>query len=359
MTPHRIQLPRGYDMHVHLRWDNRLKPALEAAIAQFSGVLWMPNTVERHVIANEGAAAEYQGDIALMRTLVAPGRAFQAFGTLYLQETTSAFDIEVARERITAVKAYFRKPSGEAGTTGAQHGIEDLLAPHLHPALAKMQEIDLPLCVHAELITAFVLDREYRFIPVLKELLRRYPRLRVVVEHATDRRMIAFVANKHRDGFRIACTITAHHPLYTLDDVIGNKLRPLLHCMPCVKRPEDMQALREAMFMAEPWCFFGSDSAPHAVDAKICAEGCAGVFSGPVALQTLVELFGSSGHDDWQDRLTRFIYLNAHAFYRLPEVTEHVELVNEPWRVPGAVYGEKTKIIPFRHGETLPWRLDI
>lgn len=125
--------------------------------------------------------------------------------------------------------------------------------------------------------------------------------------------------------------------------------------MPCAKRPEDRTAIREAMFAAEPWCFFGSDSAPHRDDKKECAEGCAGVFSAHVMAMTLVEDFEGSGHKDWPDRLDRFTVRNMAAYYDVPEGSGTIHLVKKPYEVPYAI---DDLIISWMHRETLPWFLE-
>ena len=50
--------------------------------------------------------------------------------------------------------------------------------------LSAMQELDIPLLVHGE-SHGFVLDREQEFLAVYRTLAKRYPRLRIVMEHIT------------------------------------------------------------------------------------------------------------------------------------------------------------------------------
>ena len=74
---------------------------------------------------------------------------------------------------------------------------------------------------------------------VEKRILKILPKLRFTLEHISTGFGIDFVEHYHKMGFRVLGTITAHHLLLTLDDVIGGKLRPDHFCMPIPKTPED------------------------------------------------------------------------------------------------------------------------
>jgi len=68
-------------------------------------------------------------------------------------------------------------------------------------------------------------------------------------------------------------------------------LQPHLFCKPIAKRPEDREALLKIALEAHPKVMFGSDSAPHPKHAKEACGCAAGVFTAPIALQMLTELF--------------------------------------------------------------------
>lgn len=344
---------RGFnDGHVHWRWDERTVTAVRESARVCSSALVMPNTAEKRIIRNGEDVHAYETHL---RSVLADngGVGVEPLMTAYFTDDTSPELVRQLQPLIAAFKVYFCK-RGVAGTTGAHDGIEDLLHPKHRPALAEIERNNIVLCIHCEIVDAYVLDREWKFIPILDALLDRYPKLRVMVEHVSDRRMLAFVAQKHREGHRIGCTITAHHPRLITDDVIGNKCRVHNHCMPCAKRPEDRVAIRDAMFAAEPWCFFGSDSAPHLQDKKECSEGCAGVFSAHVMAMTLVEDFEGSGHKDWPERLDRFTVRNMAAYYGISEGSRTIRLAKVGYEVPAQI----GLIVPWMHRETLPWALD-
>ena len=95
---------------------------------------------------------------------------------------------------------------------------------------------------------------------------------------------------------------------------------------------------------------FGSDSAPHPQSVKECSGCAAGVFTAPIALPRLVELF-EQHHA--LDKLQAFVSDNAQRIYGLRPPPRVVELEKIPWVVP-ACYGS---VIPMNAGETLAWRV--
>jgi hypothetical protein len=85
------------------------------------------------------------------------------------------------------------------------------------------------------------LNAELRFLPQLAKLHTAFPKLRIVLEHATTKESIEMV--KHL-GETVACTITAHHLALTVDDWAGQSLH---YCKPVAKYPDDREALREVI----------------------------------------------------------------------------------------------------------------
>ena len=73
--------------------------------------------------------------------------------------------------------------------------------------------------------------------------------------------------------------------------------------------------------------FLGTNSAPHAVDTKEAACGCAGVFNAPFALESYAAAFDAAGA---LDRLEGFASRHGPAFYRLPVNAATVTLTRAP-----------------------------
>ncbi|MBL8966980.1 MAG: dihydroorotase, partial [Spirochaetaceae bacterium] len=184
-------------------------------------------------------------------------------------------------------------------------------------------------------------------LPVLERLLAAYPRLKIVLEHLSGREALAFVL---AGPARLAGTLTAHHLLLSLEDLLGEGLSPHLYCKPLLKGEADRDALREAAFRGEGMLFFGSDSAPHARAAKESGRAPAGIYSSPAALPALAGLFERAGA---LGALGDFVAGRGAAFYGLPAPSGSLELVREAWEVPAEVDGA----VPLLAGSRLPWRL--
>lgn len=84
-----------------------------------------------------------------------------------------------------------------------------------------------------------VLNAEVQFLPQLFKLHAAFPRLRIVLEHATTRAAIEAVKSC---GPTVACTITAHHLALIVDDWAGQSWN---FCKPVAKFPDDRSALRD------------------------------------------------------------------------------------------------------------------
>ena len=120
------------------------------------------------------------------------------------------------------------------------------------------------------------------------------------------------------------------------------------------KDPEVKKALVEAAVNGETRFFCGTDSAPHSLDAKQSACGCAGIYSAHSALELYAEAF-----DELADfsHFESFMSLNGAQFYGLPPNRGSVTLRRQPWTVPDSLPYPESCLIPFRAGETINWKL--
>ena len=210
-----------------------------------------------------------------------------------------------------------------------------------------MEKLGLVLCVHGEEPGQFCLDREPAFIKRVETLAEKFPKLRIVFEHLSSAKSVEAVK---RLPANVAATFTVHHLMMTLDDIVGDALRPHHFCKPLPKRPEDRAAIREAAFSGNPKFFLGTDSAPHQLGKKECPCGAAGVYSAPVAIPLLVQEFERAGH---LDKLPNFIAGFGADFYGLSRTTKQIEVVREKWTVPAIVNG----VVPLAAGQELDWKL--
>ena len=343
----KLKIRRPDDFHVHLRQDVMLRDVIPATALVSGRALVMPNTLPPVLTGDD--ARNYAGVIREVAARIgAPG--FEPLMTIKIVATTTPETIRDAKAK--GVIAGRRYPEGV--TTNSEDGVRELQA--LYPVFETMQEEGMVLCLHGETPGVFCMDRELVFATeTLPELARAFPRLRMVLEHVTSEAGISAVEELPDT---VAATITPHHLLFTLDDVIGDKLRPHHFCKPIAKAPEDRQVLIDAAMSGSPKYFLGTDSAPHARDQKECASGCAGVFCAPVAMEVLAEVFEDNGA---LERLEAFTSEFGARFYGLPLNEDYVTLVKspEPYAVPDYLCIDGATIAPLRAGGTLRWTCQL
>ena len=339
----KITLTRPDDWHLHLRDDDALNAVLPHTARQFARAIVMPNL--KPPVTTVVQAAAYRARIL---AALPAGMAFEPLMTLYLTDVTSAEEIRaaVASGFVKAVKLY---PAG--ATTNSDAGVTDLS--RCDAALAEMEKLGLPLLVHGEVTDPAIdlFDREAVFVErVLSPLLKRYPALRVVMEHITTKDAAEFVAAA---AANVGATITAHHLLYNRNAIFQGGVRPHWYCLPVLKREIHREALVGAAISGNPKFFLGTDSAPHARLAKEAACGCAGCYTANAALELYAEAFEAAGS---LDRLEGFASHFGPDFYRLPRNSGTVTLEKRPQTLPAAYdYIPGDTLVPLRAGETLAW----
>ncbi|CAM3049492.1 MULTISPECIES: dihydroorotase [Methylobacterium] len=338
----RITIRRPDDWHIHLRDGAMLKAVLPYTAAQFARGIIMPNLVPP--VTTVAAARAYRERIL---AALPAGLDFTPLMTCYLRDDTDPDEIErgFAENVWIAAKLY---PAG--ATTNSHAGVTDLIG--LAPVLERMERIGMPLLIHGEATDPEIdiFDREAAFMEgSLIPLLARHQGLKVTVEHATTAEILDVVrANRSR----VAATITPHHLVINRTHIFQGGLRPHLYCLPVAKRERHRLALRAAATSGEACFFLGTDTAPHVRGAKEASCGCAGVFCGPSALQTYVQVFDEEGA---LDRFEAFASLNGARFHGLEPNAATVTLERRESRVIEAVAVEDTAVVVFRGDETLPW----
>ncbi len=330
-----MQLDAPLDMHLHLRDGEMLENIAKSSASTFSGAIIMPNLVPP-VSSKEEVVAYKQ------RIMAAIGEEkFTPYMTLFFKPTYDKAFLESVKEDITAIKLY---PAGI--TTNSEGGVSGFDVEELRPALEAMSELDIPLCVHGE-TNGFVMDREAEFVSIYERLATAFPKLKIIMEHITTKESVEAL-----DRFEnLYATITLHHLIITLDDVAGGMLKPHLFCKPIAKRPEDRSALLKVALEAHPKVMFGSDSAPHPKHAKESCGCAAGVFTAPIALQVLAELFENENAP--LENLQAFVSGNAQKIYGVTPVSKTVILEKKAFTVPSDYNG----VVPMYADETLAYSI--
>ena len=295
----------------------------------FCGAIIMPNLVPP--VDHLARLLSYRDAINVAKG----NRVFDPLMMLFFRNYSEA-ELRAAREHIFGIKLY---PAG--ATTNSEAGVKALDA--VEETFALMEQLEIPLMIHGE-THGFVMDREKEFLASYAHLAEKFPKLKITMEHITTRDAVELL-----DQYpNLYATVTLHHLIITLDDLAGGLLNPHLFCKPIAKRPEDQQALLEAALKAHPKLMFGSDSAPHPVSKKECCGCAAGLFTAPVCLPTLVELFEQ--HDALPN-LQAFVSGNAQRIHNFTAPAKTVKLEKCGMQVPER-YGD---VVPYRAGETIPW----
>lgn len=326
-----LQLHSPLDMHLHFREGDMLKLVAPLSAHHFAGGVIMPNLISP--VDSQAVLEKYLNDV---RDAIGDG-TFTPYMTLFFRPFTRE-ELETARPHIIGVKLY---PAGV--TTQSEKGVSDFS--RIEQTLSDMEELEIPLLVHGE-TAGFVMEREYEFLSTYKSLAESFPKLHIIMEHITTAAALDFL-EKYEN---VSATVTLHHLIITLDDVAGGMLEPDLFCKPIAKTPNDREALRNAVLSGHPKIMFGSDSAPHPRHKKECVGCAAGIFTAPVALPLLAELFEDAGV---LDRLQAFVSDNACRRYGITPLEKEVTFVKTPWRVPER-YGE---IRPFYAGKEISWSI--
>ncbi|RLA68936.1 MAG: dihydroorotase [Epsilonproteobacteria bacterium] len=330
-----MQLTAPLDMHLHLRDGEMLENIAKSSAHTFSGAIIMPNLVppvstKEEVVAYKERIMKAVGD-----------ETFTPYMTLFFKPSYDKSFLESVKDEITAIKLY---PAGI--TTNSEGGVSGFDVEELRPALTAMAELNIPLCVHGE-TNGFVMDREAEFVSIYEKLATAFPKLKIIMEHITTKESVQAL-DKYENLY---ATITLHHLLITLDDVAGGMLQPHLFCKPIAKRPEDRSALLKVALEAHPKVMFGSDSAPHPRHAKEACGCAAGVFTAPIALQVLAELFEKENAS--LENLQAFVSDNAHRIYAVTPPKKTIILEKRSFKVPSDYNG----VVPMYADEEIAYSI--
>jgi len=339
----KLTITRPDDWHVHLRDGDVLKDTVRD-ISRYNGrALIMPNLMPP--VTNTELAIAYQTRINAQQ----PSKTFTPLMTLYLTDHTTADEIKKAKAsgQIVAAKLY---PAG--ATTNSDSGVTSI--DKIADAIQAMQDVGMLLLIHGEVThhDIDIFDREEIFLKtVLAPIVETYPNLKIVVEHITTSNAVEFV-NKANDN--VAATITAHHLMFNRNHMLVGGIKPHFYCLPILKRNTHQQALVNAATSGSKKFFLGTDSAPHALEQKESACGCAGSYTAHAALELYAEVFEKAGA---LDKLEAFASFNGPDFYNLPRNSDTVTLEKSNWNVPTKMQFGANEVVPIKAGEILSWKV--
>jgi dihydroorotase len=343
-APQTLTIRRPDDWHVHLRDGAMLAACAVHTARQFARAVIMPNLVPP--VTRIAEANAYRDRIL---KAIPAGLDFEPLMTCYL--TDGADPVELANGKRQGAWVAAKLYPAHA-TTNSAHGVTSM--DRIAKGLEAMEKAGMPLLVHGEVTDPEVdiFDREAVFLDkVLTPLLRRHAGLKVVLEHITTKEGVAFV---EANGPRMGGTITPHHLNFNRNAIFKGGVRPHFYCLPIAKAEEHRLALRRAATSGSPQFFLGTDTAPHTVDTKECACGCAGIFNAPVAMQLYAQVFAEEGR---LDALEAFASLNGPRFYGLPPNEARITLRAAPCEAPERVDvpGSDKSVLVFRPDTPVGW----
>jgi dihydroorotase len=330
----KITINTPLDMHLHVRDGEMLKNVMEYSSKPFAGGLIMPNTLppissREEILSYRKRIVEAIGD-----------EQFEPLMSIFFKSSYDYELLESIKDLILVVKLY---PSGV--TTNSEGGVLSVDLDEVGETLSAMEKLGIPLSIHGE-TNGSTFEREAEFLPTYELLAKSFPKLKIIMEHISDRRTIELL-DKYENLY---ATVTLHHLTVTLDDLLGGALKPHLFCKPIVKTSEDRDALQNLVLSGHKKVMFGSDSAPHPQEQKESGNGSAGIFSAPVLLQGVVELFDKNGK---LENLQAFLSDNARRIYELNPKEKLVTLEKRNFTVADSYGG----VVPLFAGEKLSWSL--
>ena len=356
----KFTLPKWYDLHVHFRQGEPMRPYIQAHLDMAcAGVLAMPNT--KPPITNvSGENTDTAWTIEGYQKMIseAGGDAFDdVIVPLYLTKATTAeMIVDGAKSGLLRACKYYPPH----GTTNSEFGapFENYIE---NGVFAAMEEAGVVLNIHGEehgLSGEKYFGHEsnaedFFYRERLPKAVKKFPDLKIVCEHITTKTAADFVKNT---GDNIAATITPQHLLYTVADLLQG-LKYHLYCLPLVKFEQDRKALLEAVTSEDNAKFFaGTDSAPHTTKATDC--GCAaGCFTGGIAPQLYAQAFNLN--EDNFESFKNFLCLNGPEFYglKIPAETFSLEKKDSEVQKLNTADGD---VYPLNLGlgeSTLPWTI--
>lgn len=343
----KIILHNPIDMHLHLREGAMLDSVLPFTAKAFSAALAMPNL--KTPVTTLESALSYKEEI-LSSCAKSHCEDFMPLMSIFLTPSLDRTQLEAAKQKgIKILKLY---PKGS--TTGSEGGVSEILDDEILEIFSIAEELGFILSVHGE-SNGFCMEREFEFLEVFRIIARDFPHLQTIIEHISDRRSLELIESCPS----LYGTLTLHHISFNLNDLCGGMLNPHLFCKPMLKTKKDQEALLDAALNAHSKLSFGSDSAPHLESAKLSQKGAAGIFSAPILLPALTELF--EAHNAL-DNLQAFVSDNAIANYALNPSRDFIQkcvtLIPKSHKAPSSIETRDGAIVPLYAGREFAWRIE-
>ena len=339
----KLTINRPNDMHVHFRDGNILSLVVPETDNIYKNCVVMPNTIPPITTGN--MAKKYKSKI---EKLIRKG--LNPLMTLYLTEDTDINDMikSFDEKNIFALKLY---PKG--ATTNSEKGIKNF--ENIFPILSAMEKSGIPLLVHGEDTdkSIDIFDREKSFIEkYLIKIINLFPKLKVTLEHITTSEAVQFV----KETKNLAASITPHHLASNRNDMLVGGIKPHLYCLPILKRKKHQDALIKAATSGNKKFFLGTDSAPHDINLKENACGCAGVFNTINSIEIITQIFDLNNA---LENLENFVSTNSSYVYNIPINEDMISLIkiDSPLKFPESLNKDQLKIKIYNPDFPVYWKI--
>jgi len=345
----KVVLSNLFAAHVHLRRDLMLADVISFS-EPYKFITAMGNTSP--LITDAEMALSYEKEIKKYNL------GFEPIMTIMLTAETTAETIRLAYQAGIRVIKYI--PEGTS--TGAVKGIKlyNLLRDK-SDVLEEMEMLGMIFSGHWELIAEPATGhkipfwlREERALPYFKDVVKAFPKLKIIFEHASTANAIRLIQSLPEN---VAATLTIHHAIHSIEEVFNDHdeiINPFLFCLPCLKSKNNVEAVKETMLSGNPRFFFGPDCAPHYEKKKRNADPPTGICTPAiVAIPLLVKIFNDGG---WLEGIHNFTSKYAMDFYGLtpPKKRKKIVVIKKDWTVAESYNG----IVPLMAGQTLEWQID-
>lgn len=338
-----LKIIKPDDMHCHLRQGEMLKSVVDFSNV-FGKVVVMGNLVKPIIRAIN--INRYRKEI------LSHNPKFKPIMAVMLTKQTTP---KILQDAYSANAKLLKLIPGGTSTNSSD-GVRFESIKEYYPVIKIAEKLKIILSIHAELDidsngkNIKEVEREKAAIPYLKQIIKDFPKLKIIIEHASTKAILDFVKKAPKN---VGATLTVHHSFINYSDVFnnnGNIINAFNYCKPIAKSEKDRQAVVSAMTSGNPKFFFGSDSAPHSIDKKQASPPAAGIFSAPLAIPLLCQIFSENNK---LDKLENFTSCFGADFYGLPRNKEKIEILEKEWIVPN----KYKNIVPFLAGQKIKFQI--
>ena len=354
-----VELIGTFDGHFHTRNKKTrlLQLTLPDLLHEFGGGVAMVNF--KPPVTSIPLALEFREEFFAE---VPAGVEFDVVFTYYLTDDANLDEIVEGYDRKLWGACKYMPCNGSTNTAGALTSFVKG-----YPIYERMEKKGIPLLIHAETVGEYIdpFDAPKIFInEEMPALRKRFPNLRVCLEHITDATAADYMEKAERDNEPTWATLTPQHFVYSRSRIFqrgsitdGSFVRgsnPSFVCWPLLQREEPhRQKLLKQVAKGNKRIGLGTDRAPHNFDeVKACEDGCGGCYPGQKALSIYAMGFEEiESFEHFQNFACRNIPCGL---YRLPPGKKKVRLTKcatHPSIMPERI----GNVVPILHGEKIPW----